>query len=105
MNITFGIWFTTSFQKIVSSKSTALSSNKAMIDRMGSVLWNRLHSLIYYIAIGGVVHFYMLVKKDVTDPVYYIIILILLLGFRLYSYIRRTLFTAKNTSLHHSENK
>ncbi len=83
----------------------AVTSNKAMIDRMGSVLWNRLHSLIYYIAIGGVVHFYMLVKKDVTDPVYYIIILILLLGFRLYSYIRRTLFTAKNTSLHHSENK
>lgn len=82
----------------------AVTSNKAMIDRMGSVLWNRLHSLIYYIAIGGVVHFYMLVKKDVTEPVYYIIILILLLGFRLYRYIHRPLFSTKKATLHQRQN-
>ena len=82
----------------------AVTSNKAMIDRMGSVLWNRLHSLIYYIAIGGVVHFYMLVKKDVTEPVYYIIILILLLGFRLYRYIHRLLFSTKKATLHQRQN-
>jgi methionine sulfoxide reductase heme-binding subunit len=82
----------------------AVTSNKAMIDRMGSVLWNRLHSLIYYIAIGGVVHFYMLVKKDVTEPVYYIIILILLLGFRLCRYIHRPLFSTKKATLHQRQN-
>jgi sulfoxide reductase heme-binding subunit YedZ len=78
------------FVSFIALMPLALTSNKAMIDRLGSERWNRLHSLIYYIAIGCVIHFYMLVKQDVTEPLYYIVILILLLGFRLYRYTRRT---------------
>ncbi len=92
------------FVSFVALIPLALTSNKAMINRLGSERWNRLHSLIYFIAIGGVVHFYMLVKQDVTEPLYYIAILILLLGFRLYRYSRRRVLTGKNTEFRHREN-
>ncbi|MFT5422219.1 MAG: sulfoxide reductase heme-binding subunit YedZ [Candidatus Endobugula sp.] len=72
----------------------AVTSNDAMIKRLGAERWNRLHSLVYYIAIGGVVHFFMLVKKDITEPVIYIAILAVLLGIRLYRYGRRTFISA-----------
>jgi len=69
----------------------ALTSSDAMVKRLGTERWNRLHSLVYYIGIGGVIHFFMLVKKDITEPVIYIAILAVLLGIRLYRYSRRTL--------------
>jgi sulfoxide reductase heme-binding subunit YedZ len=72
----------------------AVTSNDAMIKRLGAERWNRLHSLVYYIGIGGVVHFFMLVKKDITEPVIYIAILAVLLGIRLYRYGRRTFISA-----------
>ncbi len=72
----------------------AATSNDAMIKRLGAERWNRLHSLVYYIGIGAVIHFFMLVKKDVTEPVIYIIILVVLLGIRLYRYSRRSLISA-----------
>jgi methionine sulfoxide reductase heme-binding subunit len=72
----------------------AVTSNNAMIKRLGSERWNRLHRLVYYISIGGVIHFFMLVKKDITEPVIYIIILAVLLGIRLYRYSRRSLISA-----------
>ena len=68
----------------------ALTSNDGMIKRLGTQRWNKLHRLVYYIAIGGVVHFYMLVKKDITEPLVYIALLAVLLGIRLYRYSRRT---------------
>jgi sulfoxide reductase heme-binding subunit YedZ len=72
----------------------AVTSNNAMIKRLGAERWNRLHRLVYYISIGGVIHFFMLVKKDITEPVIYIIILAALLGIRLYRYSRRSLISA-----------
>ena len=68
----------------------ALTSNDGMIKRLGTQRWNKLHRLVYYIAIGGVVHFYMLVKKDITEPLVYIALLAVLLGIRIYRYSRRT---------------
>jgi sulfoxide reductase heme-binding subunit YedZ len=72
----------------------AATSNNAMIKRLGAERWNRLHRLIYLIGIGGVIHFFMLVKKDITEPVIYIMILVVLLGIRLYRYSRRSLISA-----------
>jgi sulfoxide reductase heme-binding subunit YedZ len=72
----------------------AVTSNNAMIKRLGSERWNQLHKLVYAIGIGGTVHFFMLVKKDITEPVIYIVILATLLSIRLYRYGRRTLISA-----------
>jgi sulfoxide reductase heme-binding subunit YedZ len=62
----------------------AVTSTNAMQRRLGGRRWQRLHRLVYAIAVGGVVHYYWLVKKDVTQPVIYAVLLGLLLGMRLW---------------------
>lgn len=61
----------------------AITSNSYMIKRLKSN-WKKLHQLVYLIAILGVVHFWMLVKKDLTEPIYYAAVLIVLLAVRAY---------------------
>lgn len=61
----------------------AVTSTHAMVKRMGARNWQRLHRLVYAIAILGVVHYWWLVKKDVTQPLIYAVVLGVLLGIRL----------------------
>jgi sulfoxide reductase heme-binding subunit YedZ len=61
----------------------AATSNKAMMRRLKSN-WKKLHQLVYVIATLGVLHFWWLVKKDVTEPFYYASVLAFLLGIRVY---------------------
>lgn len=61
----------------------AMTSNNFMIRKLGRG-WKQLHSLVYLIAILGVVHFLWLVKKDLREPILYAAILLLLLSIRLY---------------------
>lgn len=55
----------------------AITSTKKMIRRLGKK-WKSLHKLIYGIAVLGVIHFWWLVKKDITEPVIFAIILTIL---------------------------
>lgn len=61
----------------------AITSTKGMVKRLGKK-WRRLHTLVYPISILGVLHFWWMVKIDVTEPVIYALILFLLLGERLF---------------------
>lgn len=45
--------------------------------------WKPLHQLVYIIAILGLLHFWWLVKKDVTEPVIFTIVFLVLMSFRL----------------------
>jgi methionine sulfoxide reductase heme-binding subunit len=70
----------------------AATSTTAMIKRLGGKWWQRLHRLIYAIAIGGVVHYLWLVKADIQKPLLYGGILAVLLAYRLVDlYGRRVL--------------
>lgn len=60
----------------------ALTSTDAMVKRMGAKNWLALHRLIYALAICGVIHYWWLVKRDITQPVIYALVLALLLGYR-----------------------
>ena len=62
----------------------ALTSTAGMIRRLGGRAWNRLHRLVYATAIAGVVHYWWLVKADVSRPRAYAAVVAALLGFRLY---------------------
>jgi methionine sulfoxide reductase heme-binding subunit len=67
----------------------ALTSTKGWIKRLGGRRWNRLHRLIYLIAVGGTVHYLWSVKKDIRPPLAYAAIFATLLGARaLYAYRR-----------------
>ncbi|MEQ1814603.1 MAG: protein-methionine-sulfoxide reductase heme-binding subunit MsrQ [Candidatus Nitrotoga sp.] len=60
----------------------ALTSTHAMLKKLGGKRWQRLHRLIYLIAMLGVLHFWWLVKKDITEPLIYAVVLAGLLGYR-----------------------
>ena len=61
----------------------ALTSFKYMMRKMGSN-WQKLHRLVYVLAIFAIIHNYMMVKADVLIPVIHAIILAGLLGYRVY---------------------
>jgi len=65
-----------------------VTSTKAMIRRLGRN-WARLHRLIYVVAVLGVIHYSMAVKKDLTDPLTYGLILAVLYGWRLSRWSRK----------------
>lgn len=62
----------------------AITSNNAMIKKLGGKHWRQLHRLVYITATGGVVHYWWLIKKDLTNPITFALILALLFGIRLF---------------------
>lgn len=59
----------------------AVTSTQGMIRRLGKN-WLKLHRLIYVTACAGVVHYWWLVKIDISKPLRYAVILAVLLLFR-----------------------
>lgn len=60
----------------------AITSSDSMMRRLGGKCWRLLHKLVYLCAIGGVVHYWWLVKKDLTNPIAFAVLLALLLSVR-----------------------
>ena len=60
----------------------ALTSTAGWIRRLGGKRWQMLHRAVYVTAICGVIHYYWLVKSDVRKPVFYGILVSLLLVWR-----------------------
>jgi len=75
-------YVTVGFTALVLMIPLAVTSTAGMIRRLGK-RWQQLHYLVYAIAILGVVHFYWLVKADISRPAQYGAVLALLLGYRL----------------------
>lgn len=63
----------------------AATSTNSMIKRLGGKNWARLHKLSYLIAILGVIHFWLIVKSDLTYPFFFAFILAILLSYRVYA--------------------
>jgi sulfoxide reductase heme-binding subunit YedZ len=54
-----------------------------MIQRLGSVRWNRLHGLVYGLTALSLLHFFLQSKLDVTQPVLMTGLFLWLMGYRL----------------------
>jgi sulfoxide reductase heme-binding subunit YedZ len=76
-------FITVGFTTLVLLIPLALTSTNAMVQRLGAKRWLALHRLVYIIAPLGILHFWWMVKRDVTEPLIYAAVLILLLGYRL----------------------
>lgn len=59
----------------------AVTSTQWAIRKLGK-RWSSLHKLVYLSAIAGVIHYWWLVKADISKPLRYAIILSVLLGWR-----------------------
>ena len=60
----------------------ALTSTKGSIRRLGGARWNRLHRLVYVVAVLATTHYLWAVKKDTFWPIVYFAVFALLLGWR-----------------------
>lgn len=62
----------------------AITSTAGWVRRLGFAQWQRLHRLIYFAALAGVIHYYWLVKSDVRLPLMYGAILAALMVYRFF---------------------
>ncbi|HEX5818159.1 MAG TPA: protein-methionine-sulfoxide reductase heme-binding subunit MsrQ [Gemmatimonadales bacterium] len=76
-------WVLVGFSAFLLLTPLALTSTEGAIRRLGGRRWQQLHRLVYPAAILASLHFLWLVKRDVTLPVAYLVVLALLLGSRL----------------------
>lgn len=83
-------FITVGFTAFVLMVPLALTSTAGWIRRLGGRRWNLLHRLAYLSAIGGVVHYWWLVKADVARPLRYgALVAILLLARAVFAYNAR----------------
>jgi ferredoxin-NADP reductase/DMSO/TMAO reductase YedYZ heme-binding membrane subunit len=75
------LWFGTA--ALVMMIPLAVTSTDSMVSRLGAKRWKRLHRLAYLVVIGGIVHYYMLVKSDIRQPLAFAIVAGALLLYRL----------------------
>jgi len=74
-------FITLGFVAIVLLTALALTSFTAIRRRMRT-RWQTLHNMIYVIGVLGVWHYWWQVKKDISEPLIYAVILAVLLGTR-----------------------
>lgn len=84
---------TLGFAAFVLMLPLAITSTNGMIRRLGGRSWQRLHRAVYAVGVLGVAHYWWLVKKDLTEPVAYALVLATLFALRLWHgrRMRRTL--------------
>jgi sulfoxide reductase heme-binding subunit YedZ len=84
-------FITVGFTAFVLMIPLALTSTAGWIRRLGGRRWNLLHRLVYVSAALGVVHYWWLVKADISRPMRYALIVAVLLGARTWwAYGRRS---------------
>ena len=64
-------FITIGFSTWLSMAPLAVTSTAGWIRRLGGKRWNRLHRLVYLTATLGVLHYWWLVKADVSRPLTY----------------------------------
>lgn len=69
----------------------AITSNNIAIRKLGAAAWNRLHRLTYVAALGGAIHYLMLVKAWPLEPLAYLGGILFLLLARVWHNRRRLL--------------
>jgi len=67
----------------------AATSTTGMIRRMGGKRWQALHRLVYAAAVAAVLHFWWLVKADISRPQPYALVVAALLGIRIWWAVRK----------------
>jgi methionine sulfoxide reductase heme-binding subunit len=80
--IVLRIYLTIGFVALLGLIALGVTSTDAMIRRMGQS-WNRLHRIVYAITALGMLHYFLQSKIDVTDPVFWTGLFLLLMGWRL----------------------
>jgi sulfoxide reductase heme-binding subunit YedZ len=68
-------WVLVGFSSFLLLIPLAVTSTTGWVRRLGGRRWAQLHRLIYPAAVGGVLHYLWLVKKDVRTPLWFAVVL------------------------------
>jgi len=77
-------FITVGFAAFVLLIPLAVTSNNAVIKKLGAARWQRIHYAVYAIAVLAVIHYWWLVKRDLTQPIIYAVLIAMLLGLRVF---------------------
>ncbi len=77
------LYLTIGFAAFLIFMLMAVTSNDAMVKRLGAARWNRIHSFIYLAALLSIVHYFMQVRLKAYEPSLIAGLLVLLAGYRL----------------------
>ena len=66
------------------------STSTSKIRRSMGKKWDKLHQSVYLSSILGIWHFWWQVKKDITEPLIYAVIIFILLTYRLWDKYKKT---------------
>ncbi|MDR7037828.1 MULTISPECIES: sulfite oxidase heme-binding subunit YedZ [Methylobacterium] len=80
--IAFRFYLTIGFVALLGLIALGITSTDAAIRRMGQA-WNRLHRIVYAVTALGLFHYFLQSKIDVSDPVFWTGLFLLLMGWRL----------------------
>ncbi|HEV2336721.1 MAG TPA: protein-methionine-sulfoxide reductase heme-binding subunit MsrQ [Stellaceae bacterium] len=81
--IVLRIYLTIGFTAVLGLAALAATSTDGMIRRLGARNWQRLHRVVYVIALLAVVHFWMQSKLDVWEPTVMAGIYAWMMGYRM----------------------
>ncbi len=62
----------------------AITSNNYSIRKLGALVWNKIHRLVYLAGAAGVIHYLLVVKAWPMEPIVYTLIVALLLAIRVW---------------------
>ena len=94
------LWF--GFGALLLMIPLAVTSTDGMVSRLGPRRWKALHRLVYPAVLGGVIHFYLLVKSDTRRPFAFAVAFAALMLFRIVRHeigLRRELHAARTRVL------
>ena len=92
-------YVTVGFTAFVLLIPLAITSTKGWVKRLGGKRWQKLHRVVYVSAVGGVLHFWWLVKADTRRPMIFGAVLLVLLGYRVGMWWKKRLQPSTQASL------
>ena len=92
-------YVTVGFTAFVLLIPLAITSTTGWVKRLGGKRWQKLHRVVYVSAVGGVLHFWWLVKADTRRPMIFGAVLLVLLGYRVGTWWKKRLQSSTQASL------
>ena len=82
------LYLTIGFVALLGLLALAVTSNDAMVKRLGGLNWRRLHQVAYGIGVLALIHFFQQTKADIAVPMAYAGLFLWLMGYRILARMR-----------------
>jgi sulfoxide reductase heme-binding subunit YedZ len=81
--IVLRLYLTIGISALIGLAVLALTSTDGMVRKLGPARWQRLHQIVYVIAVFALIHYFQQTKADVSVPTFVAGLVVWLMGYRL----------------------